>query len=548
MTSLSGILNIGRQALFASQYMIQVTGNNIANVNTKGFTRQRVNLSANQFGLGVKIDSLQRLRNSFFDEQRILGMQALGNYEIRSNMLSQVEEIFNESTTDKLSASIGNFFQTLQDLSSNPSGSAERGMVVSQADSMTDFFNLYYTQLEALQKNADNDISDTVTQINSIAVRIAELNGHIGYADAAFPPAELIDERNQLLGELANLVDVNYFTDDGGSVTVFIGGGFTLVEGANTGQLSTVINPSNKGFSDVYFATAGGTQAKINDRIRDGRLKGLLDTRDTIIPEQLKKLDTLAATMILNFNLQHRQGFGLDGVDDRDFFDMMSVFAQDSNSNTGGAAVAASSIDDATLLTLDDYEIRFLNATTYDIVDVTTGTTLVAGAAYTSGNAIIFDGISVTITDGSGTPLAGDVFNVDTTTEAAKLMSVSSGMVADAGQIAAGLTAVVGDNENALALAGLEDQKFLNSGISDFNDYLSAQISSIGALSRQAEQQFETQEGIVNQIEAYIDSISGVSLDEEAANLMMYQRAFQASALIITTIDEMFQTILDLKR
>lgn len=547
MTSIFGIINIGQQAIFANQHAIKITGNNIANVNTEGYSRQKAVFESNDFGLGVDVASIRRMRNDFFDVQKTSGMQKMGYLEIKSGFYTQIEEIFNESNEDGLSASINNFFQSMQDLASNPYGTAERDMATSQGEILSDMFNLYYKQLEDLQKDTDSSVKQTVTQINTLTARIADLNSKVGFVDAKFPPTALLDERAQLLNELANLADIHYYINDDGAATVFVGGGTTLVEGNTANELKTVINPSNKSYSDVIMVDHAGIETKINDKIKGGKLYGLIETRDSIIPGELKKLDTLAATLNLNLNLQHRQGFGLDGVDGRDFFDMLEVFAQGLNENEGNARVTASSVTDPTLLTLDDYEVRFTSAAQYDIVNTTTGATIVAGAAYTSGNAITFDGMSITITNGSTTPQTGDIFEVNSTTNAAKYLSITSDIADNPQYIAAGLTDADGDNENAVLLANLEDALLLNNGISNFSDYLSSQIGSIGSHSNVTQQQALTQEGIMGQIENYIASVSGVSLDEEAVNLILFQRAFEASAKIIQTVDEMLLTVLDLK-
>lgn len=546
MSGIFGILNIGKQAAFANQYAIQVTGNNIANVNTEGYSRQRVLLEANRYGLGVAVGSLQRIRDSFFDKQKISGMQEMGYLEVRSNLMKQMEEIFNESNSEGLSASINDFFKSLQDLSSNPNGTAEREMTSSQGTLLSDLFNSYYRQIESLQKDANKEIGEVVLNINSLASRIAELNAEIMGTQVDFPPTDLLDERNKLLNDLANLVDVNYFTDNNGSVNVFIGGGYTLIEGANKNTLETNINTENKGYSDVVFVDSNGMHLTINNKIRNGKLKGYLDIRDKFIPEQLKRLDNLASSLILNFNLQHRQGFGLDGNTGRDFFNMMAVYFQAAITNTGGARVTANSIADPTLLTLHDYQIQFTGPANYDIVDTTTGTTIVSGAAYTSGNPIIFDGISITITDNTGTPLAGDIFKVNTTTNAAKNIAVASNVLSDSRIIAAGLSTAEGDNENVLELAKLETNQLLNNNTANFSDYLSSQIYTIGTNSNQVTQQYDTQQNIMQQTENYIQSVSGISLDEEATNLIMYQRSFEASARIITTINDLLETVVNM--
>jgi flagellar hook-associated protein FlgK len=180
---------------------------------------------------------------------------------------------------------------------------------------------------------------------------------------------------------------------------------------------------------------------------------------------------------------------------------------------------------------------------TYDIVDTTTNTVLSAGNAYNPGAAIVFDGLSITLDNATGPPVDGDALRVNTYDGMAARMDLSADVAGSLQAIAAGLTSEPGDNRNALDLAGLQSQRLLDGGTATFGDAYNALVTSVGIASQQAERESDNQQLVVDQVTSLIDSVSGVSLDEEATFLIQFERAFQASSRVITTVDEMLRTI-----
>jgi flagellar hook-associated protein 1 FlgK len=267
-----------------------------------------------------------------------------------------------------------------------------------------------------------------------------------------------------------------------------------------------------------------------------------------------ERLDRLAAVLVNGLNQQHEVGYGLDDSTGQLFFSALSPqapLADDQNSGTAvGTSVAITPVTGPPLQTFQNYEVQFTGAATFDVVNIDTGTTVVSGGAYVSGNSFNFDGLDVVLT---GTPAAGDVFHVDAHTGAAQrfgLAITNTNRIAAASQPSTALTGakVPGDNTNALALVGLHTSRLGSLGNLTLNDYHTITIGNVGSAARESELTFNAVTLEVDQIQGLRESVSGVSLDEELTNLLSFQRSFEASARMITVADELFQTVLSMGR
>jgi len=211
--------------------------------------------------------------------------------------------------------------------------------------------------------------------------------------------------------------------------------------------------------------------------------------------------------------------------------------------NTGGALISGGTVTDPSALTLDDYEVRFSSPSNYVVVNLNTRAVTTSGA-YASGSAISFDGISLTITDSPSGPVAGDTFSVSTTKSAAMHMNLS---ITDTAAVAASATlaGLPGDNANSLALSALRDKAALQG--STFAGFYQGLVSEVGTKTNETENNISVREAVKAQIETRRASVSGVSIDEEAVNMIKLQKAFQASAKLLTTANEMFNSLLNIR-
>lgn len=228
----------------------------------------------------------------------------------------------------------------------------------------------------------------------------------------------------------------------------------------------------------------------------------------------------------------------------KDLFNNLSVYSRDRDNS--GADVTSATVFNRTALTYDEYEIRFTGAATYDIYNIDDGVNVVTGAAYVSGSSIRFDGIKVVITNGSGPPSSGDRFLVSPLRNSVGSAGVE---ITDPKGIAASAasTTLPGDNTQALSIAGLMDTKITALNNTTFSSYYAGLVSDIGNVSMAAEDSLEFDDNLLAEIRNKRESVSGVSLDEEAANLIRFQRAFEAGARIIQVTDDLLETIINMR-
>ena len=322
-----GVLNMGSKALTVQQKGIYVTGNNIANVNTPGYSRQRLNLSSDvplntgigPVGSGVTANEIERVYDRFLGVQINNETQGLGQWEAYKHSVERVEMVFDESGGYGLNQVMSEFWNSWQDLTNNPSGSIERNVLVAKSEMLTATLSQNYEDLQQIQRDIDSNIEGAVGEINRLSENMVDLNQKIIQTELGGHTAnEYRDQRDLVLKELSELIDISSFEDANGGVTVSVGSGQVLVEGTHTYTLST--QPDASGHRDITWIDSSGNSVIISNDISKGKLKGWLDARDVDINDSLNRLDTLASDLMGAVNSRHRLGFGLDNSTGNDFF------------------------------------------------------------------------------------------------------------------------------------------------------------------------------------------------------------------------------------
>ncbi|SHG54375.1 flagellar hook-associated protein 1 FlgK [Thermosyntropha lipolytica DSM 11003] len=313
---------------------LEVTGHNVANANTEGYTRQKANLTttrpyhtpvlvssgkAGQLGTGVTVKDIQRIRDSFLDDQIRNENKRSGYWNAVYDALAKIEVILNEPSEDGLRSVMDLYWKAWQDLVAHPESEAVRATVVQRAMAMADTFNHTYKQLKELREDVNASIAIKVVEINSIIQQVADLNQQIlAITIAGKQPNDLLDRRDLLLDQLSRLISVNIVQETNGMVAVQMGGR-TLVQGVEYYELSTV--QDIYGMHMVVWKDTG-----VRAVIEGGELKGLLDVRGKtdrpeepdpspyreIVPEMIDQLNALAKTIVLRTNELHRNGFSLN--------------------------------------------------------------------------------------------------------------------------------------------------------------------------------------------------------------------------------------------
>ncbi len=328
-----GMLNVAKTALITQQKALDVTANNIANVNTDGYSRQRLNMEQNEpvyydggtLGTGVQANrSIQRIYDRFLNAQLVDASAKAGRWQAQKETLEKAELMFDEVSGYGLNNAMNQFWDAWQQLSNNPSGYTERVTLIGESQNMTDVFNKLTRDLYQVQEDSDTSIEGAVEDINRLTREIADLNLKISEVEAGSVHSanDFRDQRDLKLKELSGLINVNSFEDSNGFLTVITSEGHTLVDRVNAWNLTTSTNTN--GFSDVFWESSNGTPQNITASISDGKLKGWIEARDTIIPDYLNRLNDLAQTVIAEVNALHNAGLTLGAPPDDTGIDFFS--------------------------------------------------------------------------------------------------------------------------------------------------------------------------------------------------------------------------------
>lgn len=445
MSDLLGSLSLASRALAAQQAGLDVTGQNIANVNTPGYSRRTVELAATppidrlSAGNGVDVVAIRAERADLLEAQLRHEQPAQGREAAMADSLSQIETVLGKPGTS-IDASLTKFYNAFSQLAQDPTSGVARQQVIVQGQSLASAFNDVAARLASAQRDADAQVKSSVDQINTLAAQVASLNASMAGASASGNEA-LRDKLAVALSALSQLIDIGVVSRPDGGADVSVGNGRALVIGANTYQIG-VTPIAVSGLADL---TSAGTV--ITAEITGGRVGGLLHVRDGLLPGYTTRLDQLAFGVATSVNTAHRAGFDLNGIAGGDFFAPPAV---------------------------------------------------VAGAA--------------------------------------SALAVSASIVANGNLIAAAATATPGDNQNARAITNLR-QTALAGGTTNPVDTWGALVYRVGTDAQAATSDRAGRDEIVKQLSTLRDQLSAVSLDEEAANLMKFQRAYEANARYFSAVE-----------
>ncbi len=542
----SGILGTAVSGLIAVQRQLATTGHNISNVNTEGFSRQRVLFSsrggqgtgAGFIGQGVDAVRTERIYDQFLVAQVRSSTSAFSELDTFRSLAVQVDNFIADPNLN-LSSSLQAFFGAVHEVADDPSSIPARQVLLAHANTLADQFVTVDNRLDNLSSQVNRNIESSVSEINSIAESIARINEDIVIASGqsgGSAPNDLLDQRDHLLTQLSEYVDVTAVEQDDGSLSVFIGNGQPLVLGINSAALATQRSDLDPERLDILY-TANSSSVVITQNLSGGELSGSLKFAEEILGPTRKGLGRVALGLTADFNDIHGNGFDLDGNTQQLFFDPPQVTVIGNTSNTGTIAV---SFDDVNQVSLSDYSLTF-DGTNYSLIRL-------------SDNVEVYnDSVSNFTIDGFAVDavaaVSGDSFLIRPTHNIAGEISVA---ISDTNQIAASqsntITGSVGDNRNALALAALETNQNLLNGTATFQEAYGKAVANVGTLTRAADINSQAQEGLLIQAQQAQQAVSGVNLDEEAANLVRFQQAYQASAQLVSVANEIFDSLLNATR
>ena len=508
-------LEASKRGLYTQQSALYTTGHNISNANTDGYSRQRVNMettpgfpspglntgkTAGHIGTGVQAHSVQRIRDSFVDQQYRQETHKLGYWQTRSHSISQLEDVLNEPSDYGLSESLNELWNSLQDLNVRPENGGSRAVAVQRGIAVADSFHYMYNSIKKIQDNTGAEIGIQLRDANSILKQIGDLNAQIQTIEPnGYMPNDLYDARDSLIDELAahfpievqrsekgsggnslaiaeGPVNVNLLLKDGTKVN--------LVNGKNYAQFQTA--GAVDGVTPVGNMTAvsvGGTSIDVNNLSDLGKFKSLVnsygykDSNDIeagMFPEMIDKLNAMAKAFADEFNAIHKSGTDLAGAKGVDFFVQKGTL----NPN-----------------------------------DITAANIYVSETITKDPNKIAASDSPVVIDPATGLPDSNK--------------------------------AEAGNGKNALLLANMKFKTLGNLDNLSVQTYFEGLIGQLGVDGQQAARLEYNAETLQKAVKERRDSVSSVSLDEEMTNMITFQQAYNANARMITVIDETLDKIIN---
>ena len=625
---MSDLLNIGASALLSYRSALDTAGHNIANANTAGYSRQRVELqtrlptaSGNGFtGSGVQVASTTRSTSSLLVARAVADQSAYSRLDTFEGLAARADALLSGADTG-LSRPLQDFFSAASGVSANPASIPARQALLGAAEGLAARFADLQGQLSGMESEINNRLAQGVSEVNQYASAIASLNDRIVLARAAGggnPPNDLLDQREQMVQQLSSRIGISTVEQDDGSLNVFAAGGQALVLGASAQALALADDAWHSGRQEIVLAGSG---VNVNAQVTGGSLGGLLDARSQLIDPLQNKLGRIAAGVVSSVNAVNAQGVDLGGTLGGNLFVPVTGTASPAMNNGGNAQISVG-IADASALAGEDYTLSY-NGSGWQLAARNTGTVVPLAGSGSVADPFTRAGLSRVV---SGAPAAGDRYllqptrNVPVqlaTTDPMRIAaasaittrsatantgsgSISAGSVLDAADPALQSTVTIrftsattysingagsytytaganldlngwrvqlngtpavndefsisatgansGNNRNALQLAGLSSSAVLEGGRSSLATASSTLVAQTGGIAQQASLRKDAQAAIQAQTQAERDAVSGVNLDEEAADLVRYQQAYQAAARIIAVADTVFQSLLQAAR
>ncbi len=564
MSGLFNSLHIGQSSIFANQKNMSVLGNNVANANTEGYSRQEVQMEAwptvqrgdLSFGQGVKVGDIARAHDRFITDRLRDASEEYGEAEGKATPLTELERIIGIDE-NSLAGSIDDFFDAWQELTVNPEGEAERNLVLRQGGALATRFRQTENSLAGLEDSIDSRLETELKNVNDKLQQIADLNQRITQATSTgHNPNTALDERDRLLQELSQELGSKVYINEKGAASVYLPNGPTLVQDNQANQIL-----AGKSATDglQFTLKSGKTETSLPSRSFGGEFKGYIDVRDKILPEVKADLDQLQHDLIIQVNAKHATGTNLDAETGLNFFQPVTSYQSDAFAlDDDGFADADGDLLQLTLNgnqtevgvaesdTLEDIRDKINDQVDGVLASVVQGEnedTYRLKVVPAEKDATV----EVNTENLNSTPnnlvASGNVF---ATVDGQAVLQVA---LNEPEKISAGRSDAPGDNQTALEIAELRDAQVAGSNKNaTFVDAYGKISSDVGLEMKQNEFERESLRDTLNQLENRRDEVVGVSIDESMIDLQRYQRAFQASAQFVTTVDEMLQTLLSIKR
>src|SRR6266581_2038402 len=592
----NSILSIGASALSAAQAGLLTTGHNIANASTPGYSRQQIVQSAGlsqgtgsgYMGQGVTVDNVKRIYNEFIASQVTQAQTRSSQLNTYYSQIGQIDNLLADPSAG-LSPALQDFFKGVQDLASNPADPASRQALLSNGQALVARFQSLDSRLGELRDGVNSQITSSVTLVNSYASQIAALNDSIVRAETASNgrlPNDLLDQRDQLVAQLNQEVRATVVKQGDGAYNVFIGNGQALVVGQQASKLTVTASATDATKLEVGYTANGVTMPIKEDSLGGGNLGGLLQFRAGSLEPAQNELGRIAIGLAGTFNDQHKLGQDLNGAAGTDFFKLAAPQVSASSLNTGNAVIGAS-FASYSALTASDYTLQY-DGSNYTLTRLDDSST----QTFASFPQTV-DGVTLNLA--SGAAAAGDSYLIRPTANGARDIGMAiqnAALVAAAAPVRTSAllsnigtamisAASVDANYLAAPLAGPQTLTFsaathtlsgfpaaapvsvtsngvtttysagtpvpyTANGTVTFQSAYAQLVSTVGNKTRELQVTSAAQATVLTQAQQAQQADSGVNLDEEAANLLRYQQAYQAAGKVMQIASTLFDTLLQL--
>ena len=627
---MADMLNTAVSGLLAFQQELDTTSNNISNANTPGYSRETTDLVSVpgpyvgqlSIGDGVQVSSVQRVYDQTVASQVVSATSAYNQLNSFSTQAAQVDNLLG-STSNGLSSQLQSLVSALQTVANSPTSAASRQAFLSQAQSLVSSLQNDDNSLQSLDSQANTQLTSDASEVTSLAQSIATLNKQImaDTSQSSQAPNSLLDQRDQLINQLATYVNVTATQQSDGSVNVYVGTGQALVTGTSAASLTTIPNAYDPSQDDLGLSSPAGP-IDVTQQISGGTLGGTLQFRSQMLDPARNGLGQIAVVLSNAMNAQNEAGLDQSGNLGGAIFAVGGVGVLPDSANTGTATVSATA-GNANAITADNYILSY-DGTNWSLSDASSGASVALNGAGTAASPFTAAGLAIVV---GGAAQAGDRYLVEPTSGAVSGMqvlltdpsqlaaaaplltaagstntgtaSIDQGTVATNGtwvrgnytlsftgpttyQVTDGAGAVVqngaytsgapitfngiqvavsgapatgdsfsindnasgaGDNRNLTAMAGLLDQSLIG-GTTSINSAVNDLVTNIGIQTSQSQSGTTAQQAVLTDASNAQQSVSGVNLDEEAANLVQYQQAYQAAAEVINVASTLFNSLI----
>lgn len=551
----SGILGIGITGLNAAMGAVRTTQHNIANANTPGYHRQAVQLTANPpsytgagfFGNGVAVATVTRLYSQFLDNELMRSQGQQARYEVYSAYAGQIDRILGDKDSG-LGSALSSFFGALHEVANEPTSMAAREAMLAAGRNLAGRMNNLGATLDGMLVDIQSEMSTIAAQANTYLRRIADLTDRIALLQAmgGNPPNDLLDQREQLTAELNKLVNVSVIRGGDGSYNLYVGGGQPLLVGNRPNLVGVATDPHDSALKVLTLEVGGATITLDDKLILAGRLGGLLALREDVLLPARQDLGRVAIGLAQSFNDLHSDGYALDGVATG-----LNFFEQPKLRNftaVSGTASITTSLTDARKLRSDDYTLSY-DGTTFTLTRATDGHAYTGATLADLSTAVSAgEGFALSLASGSIDP--GDRYVLrNHMADGARSLALDDDVNGQPERIAAaGTGGAPGDGSNALLLAQLRTQPYLADSTTTFQGAYSALIGRTANLAAEADIARKAYDTLSRQAFENQQALSGVNLDEEAANLIRYQQAYQAAARAMQVATSLLEEVLSIGR